>query len=176
MDLCEALRRIIRRPEEGTRPGRPRSLEDVIQTFGSRAALYAYIAGSGPGTAAYRAASRRVQRYLQGTRRPSGEFMRQVRRRASALASRERRIERRRRLTTGTAQVAIQATIEVSADSRHRRVVAKISADCWERIIEAFDEDDCDTAEEVFSECFGELNGFGETPSFTDVDYLDPVA
>jgi hypothetical protein len=176
MRLCDALRRAVGHQEAPTQRGRARQLPDIVEAFGGTSELVSWLAGTDRRSSKeYRSAARRIQRYRQGTRRPNAPTLRRLRAEASRRASRTRQEARRERLPVFGDGVKVAGIIRVSKDRRRRAINGAFHRECWEGIIAALDADDCEEAEELFSECFGEANHFGAAPEFEDVDSLEPA-
>lgn len=165
--LCDALRGQLLQVDE-----EPQDFLEALDVLGDNPAAAEFFAGTGDrSSSAYKAALRRVQRYranLTGAKE----------RRAPMAEDLEKLLEGAQEVITtraeklGDGPVTIAGTVQVSSDTRKRTIRGDLSGDCRERIAALLAEDLCDEAEEAFEECFGQENGMGDTPHWTDVDGL----
>lgn len=175
MTLCEALRKALYRVEV-------ESLRDVFDRFSIRELALMFMGlGKIPktGTARYReylTTRRRLERYRAGLGmgpRGGKETRGLGDRLDDFLDSLRERIERRRPPAGKALDATIRGDVKVSKDRRRRKIgPLELPASCIDQILDALEQDDCDAAEEAFSECFGEAAGMGATPIWYEVDEL----
>lgn len=183
MDLARALRDAIRRgPDEQPRPGRARSFPEVLDVFGGVSPLAAKLTGTeglpyrqrGP---EFRASVRRLQRYRQGARRPSGAFLRELRHMATREQSRRRRLDRREQLITFGSPIRLRGQVAISSESTYRTVGAHsamfLAGNEWLDVIEALERGDDEGAESAFESALSERHFYGAAARFTDLEWVE---
>lgn len=118
----------------------------------------------------YRAALRNLQRYRQGTRRPSTRTLERMRRVSTPLA-------RRRRLSDIRANgftASLAALVRVSADERFRQIDAQyVPPEALGRFVDAAERGRWGAAADAFGAAFFNAYGIGAGATLLDVDSLN---
>lgn len=144
---------------EGTR--RALTITEIIEDFPSLAELAEFFTRGAPkGSKEYLAARRRFERYRQGTRRPSPEFLRRFRRRLR---------RRTRQLRSKGAAVQIEGILRVSNDARRRSVGVKFDGAVVDRLLQLRRDGELEEAADVFNRAFAAVYVAG---TWDDVDEL----
>lgn len=172
MDLCEALRKALGRVEI-------ESLEDVFRRYSIRELALKWLGLEWvPGVTSkrrdYLDARRLFERYRAGAGMGprGGKQTRAPKDLEDFLDS----LRERFRPPAGPLTIGIKGDVQISKDRKRRRIPTsggiEIPADCVQNILDALDDDDCDAAEELFSECFAEAGEIYSVPIWHDVDEL----
>jgi hypothetical protein len=177
MRLCDALERELgtAAPPPATRP---RSISDVVEALGGTSAAAQRLSGAEArrGTE-YRSARRRLERYLQGSRHPSPDYLRRLRRLAKDATVQQRKKDPRTQLRERGSGVRMRADIQISNDRRTRTVgrsiPLRITPETWRGTLSALSTGNCDRAEQRFSLGLGAANFAGEVPVIRDVEFLE---